>query len=363
MSGIIETTVEFQEQFLADPQSILFEYAELYARISGIDFEKDVLAHLHDTNYWQADFIDPEKSTWGMSTRDAIRCLIDIQRTKQLFAGMKEVVQALRASGQERIIAIEAGIGTGILSILLTKLGIDTIYAIEINERTRNITGQFLDELGLTDQIHLVAGDATALEGSNSIPEGSARATILLSENLATGLFDEPQFQIIHHLSPFLADDVQILPFAADLSVSLGVGDWSTVPLKDGQVRTNYIARQVKGLRVLSERVVYGRVPSIKTAHVPVIKGKVELSVLPGVDPTVLLISTRFQINQVGKIHYLEADAAEFLGTTEAFQLPNGVRPVNGKITVDLCYQAGANSNRSLILTRDGHIQFEIPSK
>jgi hypothetical protein len=177
---------------------ILGVLAELYAPYLNLDFQKDVLPNLSDPLWFKADFGVSIKNgrEIGMSIMDAYRCLVDVHRTYQFAQGISETVKFLK-SKNDKVVGIDAGTGTGILAILTVAAGADEIYALEINHETAEATKDFIRQLKLDERIHVIEADAT------SIKLGKVKANILVSENLSAGLFNEPQYQIIRHLSIF----------------------------------------------------------------------------------------------------------------------------------------------------------------
>lgn len=324
---------------------ILYGLAQKYASLLDLDFDSDVLPRLADNSFWQADYgqeVRDGKSI-GMSTMDAFRCLIDVHRTYQIYQGIRETVKYLRENGKEEIIAMDAGTGTGILSLLLLSQGVDRVYAIEVNEQTAKTTTKFLKELGVDDRIKLIHGDATTLE----IPElKDKKADILVSENLSSGLFDEPQYDIIRNLSRHLSPDAEIIPSGAVVFASLGLADWSSVDSE----RNNIAVRRIPCYQG-SRMVAFANVDSTVGMEVPVIEAEIEIPTdFPG-PVNALLISTGFQINRRGKPHYLEPDTAEFLGKTSAFRI-NGAIMTNNSVKVGLKYVTGRERKNLKVTSR-----------
>ncbi len=318
-------------------QQVVHGIARDYAQLIGMDFDK-ILPALKDNSFWEVDYL--ENSKWGLSLMDAYRCLLDVHRTIQIMGGINETMRNLRAQGKEDIVAIDAGTGTGIFAIYLAALGCKKVYALELNQETADIAKKFIDRSGCGNTIEVVVGDATQID----IPELREKpADILMSENLSGGLFAEPQFQIIRHLSRFLSPNAPIVPYSVELSASLAKGDWEKIDWKDKKPRNNLTARRVPNLSVLTDRVCYGFVTSRVGMDVPRINGHVAIPVQDGALPNTLLISTKFQINEHGNIYVLEPDSAEFLGKTSAIRLRNDVTPSNGMVVVNLDYDTGFN--------------------
>lgn len=323
----------------------LYGFAKLYASYLNLDFEIDILPHLKSGKWWEPTYgVKVRKGKEiGMDILDAFKCLIDINRTYQLAQGIKETVKYLKTT-KKRLVGIDAGTGTGILSILLIAAGVDKVYAIEINTETYRSTKNFLEKLGLEDKIIIKNGDATRIV-LEELEEKTA--DILVSENLATGLFSEPQYAIINHLSKFLSPDAQIIPYKAQSVVSLGYSDWDEVP-----DRTEIAKRRLKSSKRLTGHVFFSEVESKVGMPVPVINRQVSLLSTKYKELNSLFISTRFQINSFGKIYTIEADAAEFLGETHAFKIDESVSGQVGNISVHLKYEAGRSSKNMKVFAK-----------
>jgi len=218
-----ELTSSSEEEF----KKLNFDLARGYAPYLGLNFDKDILLNLGDKAWWEADYgvkiVDGKEI--GMSIKDAFRCLVDPHRTYQLAGGIREEVENIRKT-RDCLTGIDAGTGTGILSILMLASGVDKVYAIEINKETYDATSDFIERLGLQGRIIMILGDATQIYLPDLVEQ---KADILVSENLSAALMDEPQYEIINHLSKYLSHEGKIIPYIAQLSISLAVADWEGV--------------------------------------------------------------------------------------------------------------------------------------
>ena len=328
---------------------ILHSFAERYCNLLGVDFKKEVLPNLGNKDWWEADYGQASRDgkSIGMSAKDALRCLVDTHRTYQIYRGIEETVKVMKESGRTGLTGIDAGTGTGILAIIMIGLGVDKVHAIEVNNETFELTSKFLEQLSLTDKIKLIQGDATQMD----IPELTKKgADLLVSENLSGGLFDEPQYDIINHLSNFLSTGAEIIPNQAELFVSLATTDWEgSKPDKN-----NIAARRLKSYSLHSSRVKYAEVNSKVRMNIPIIESEVVVPTNSSNPINALLISTRFRINSKGQPIYLEPDTADFLGKTSAFKMEGVAIPSNNLIIVRLKYEAG-RERKNLKITANGN--------
>ncbi|EKD86646.1 MAG: hypothetical protein ACD_37C00206G0006 [uncultured bacterium] len=323
--------------------------ARAYAPYLGLDLDRDIVPNLSDSDWWEADYgvsvVDGKEI--GMSMKDAFRCLVDVPRTYQLAQGIAQEVTHLR-SRKRTVIGIDAGTGTGILAMLMVASGIDKVYAIEINDQTHDATQDFLTRLGLSERIVLLKGDATQIVIDQL---GEDRADILVSENLSSGLMDEPQYAIINHLSSYLSPDAAIVPFQGQLSVSLSSADWEGVTPGKQEIAERRLRRSER----VADPVQYAVVESRPGMNVPIIRNRVAVPTdYKGLINT-LLIHTRFQVNKSGTQFHLEPDSADFLGKTNAFKLETGVYAEDGHVVVDIEYEAGRRAGE-LVMSGEGNV-------
>lgn len=355
---VSELVTNLPERMASDPKSVLFDLARVYTRILGIDFDREILPDLNNFGFWDPNYVDKNIERWGLDTGDAVRCLVDVHRTKQLFHGSAEVVAALKSEVGGDLTAIDAGVGTGILAISLVGLGVKKVTGIEIVPKTLETTREFIDELGLSDEIGLVLADATAVDTESLVGK---KADVLISENLSAGLLNEPQYQIIRHLSPALARHARVIPSGAELLVSVGSADWEKAPkAKDGGRRKSISSRRLADLVVLSDRVLVAKIDSRPGMDVPRVNGHAEVNLTGDEVVNTLLITTRFEINSDGRRIYLEPDTAEFLGKTLAIEVPEKAMANNGKMDIELDYPTGANVNLGTPESKKGSIRFKI---
>jgi predicted RNA methylase len=307
------------------------EYASSYLQL---DFELEVRPFLAEPQWWLADYGVSMRGgvAVGMALRDAFKCLVDVRRTFLLAQGIRETVTQLKQA-KPRLTALEPGTGTGILAILLALYGVEQVIAIEYNSEIFVATEDFIRKCGLADRIVVLEGDATAIELSEL---GVRNVNLLVSENLSTGLMDEPQYEMIAHLSQYLADDAEILPCLARLSVALGDAEWGYTE------RQNIGQDMLPRCDYVSENACYADVPSIKHMEIPGISAHVTVPVVAqhhARSINTLILQVDFQINRLGEQIWIRSGDSQFVGRPWAFRLAGEVR---GKvIDIELAYQAG----------------------
>lgn len=329
-----------------EAQKVFHSLGRTYLEIAGFEQDKieTIFKDLTNYNFWDAIYTDDKKGvSWGMDTMDAFKCLVDSHRTQLLLNGIGRTVAEVSKSTDGPIVAIDAGTGTGILSLGLLSQGCDKVISLEINEHTAKNTKEFIHQLGLEDRIEVLNVDATKVD------LGDLKANILVSENLSTGLFDEPQYYIINHLSKFLKLEAKIIPAKATIFASLGSADWSQTDKK------SVAARKLKDYERLTDQIPYFTVDSTVGMAAPFIKSRISIPVPYSEKPiNTLTVCSRFQINEGDNAFVLEPDTAEFLGKSSTLRMVENVTPVDGQISVDFSYPTGMYRERSIIKVENG---------
>lgn len=316
----------------------LTEVAKVYGKIVGFDAEEWI--NDPDASKWEAKYLDPSGEGHGMSEMDAFRCLVDFSRSLKLMRGIASEVAELRKTNGE-IVAIDAGTGTGILAITMALAGCSRVYALEINGRSAVLAEAMVREFGLEDKIQVMRCDATQV----IIPE---TADILASENLSNGLLDEPQYEIITHLSRFMNEEAVIIPSKAILKASLARVDWRGID------RDWEIAKRILNPAEL-ERVEYARVESLWGRKVDMVNGIAKLNWQGESGANALVVSTDFVIDRQGR-NVLQADEADFLGASTAYRLSEEVM---GGANVVFDYGTGVRSDKVKIMMENGVLRFK----
>ena len=125
-------------------------------------------------------------------------CLFDHTRTLNLEEAINKTVK-------DGDIVLEAGGGTGILSMFALKAGAKHVYVIELSARFTQVIREIAKLNGFEDRITVINGDATETD----IPE---KVDVYISELLCTGLFNEPQVQAYNNCRRFFTPDTKCIP-------------------------------------------------------------------------------------------------------------------------------------------------------
>lgn len=339
-------------------RKVLYQMAIRYASYIGVDYTHEtLLADCYEESWWRPEYIKSDDGGEMMSEMDALRCLVDIERTGAFVRAIEETVRRLQQRTDKPLTAIDAGAGSGILSIALAAYGVEKTVAIELNPKTVRAARLLAADLGLSDKIIFLEGDATTID----LPFDDV--DIFVSETLSSGLTDEPHGQILDHLSRYLAPDAQIIPYAATLEMSFSESDWSAVD------------ESIKMYRA-------SELPSKTPIHTPVVKKyftpDTALSTIKGhtmvrrdvehnlpiyklmniqMDTSAyntLRLGTCFLLNKEGNIYTLSGEKSKFLGRTTAFKL-EGLDPYAEYYEVFLEYEPGCKKRDLKVHVVDGN--------
>lgn len=141
-------------------------------------------------------------------------CLFDTERTKNLKRAICEQIK-------EGDVVLEAGGGTGILSMFALQCGAKHAYIIELSSRFCGRIRAIAKANGFEDKITIICGDAC----STDVPE---KVDLYISELLCTGLFFEPQIQAYNNLRRFFKEDTKCIPMGVTSTIALAHANTQT---------------------------------------------------------------------------------------------------------------------------------------
>ena len=147
---------------------------------------------------------------YGLDILDVIHCLVDKKRTMLL---MNEVSKMSKKNS----VIIEAGIGTGILSIVGARRS-SFVYGYEINKNVytlaKYIKNYLISKKLISNNLDFVLGDARNIRLKNKVD-------IIISENLYTGMFFEKQIDIVTTIRRNLKEEGVFIPSGIKSSFAL----------------------------------------------------------------------------------------------------------------------------------------------
>lgn len=137
----------------------------------------------------------------------ALDCLLQKERTELFIKAISEKVK-------KDSIVLEAGTGTGILSIAAANAGAKKVYAIELNKLLTPQLKRNILNLGLTNKIEIIEGDASKVKILEKVH-------LIICEMISAGLIDEPQIPVLNHLLKYLKKGGMVIPQNAEITVQL----------------------------------------------------------------------------------------------------------------------------------------------
>lgn len=259
-------------------------------------------------------------------------CLFDEKRTL-LFA------KAIRKIIKKGDIVVDAGSGTGVLGLLAAKWGAKKVYCIESNPRFIPIIKANAKTNGLSKIIHVMYGDASKIK----LP---SKVNVIVAELMSTGLFYEPQIQVINHLRKYLVEGGKIIPDKIFSSLQLVNARRELYGL-----HFDYDARyhQVKGDMELSGQVVFDKINFTDIVN-------------PELDNRIIVTATHSGLANAIRLHskaelspHIWAGESKFLFSPLTIFLDQEARVIAGQhYRVRINYERGSDVLDSIITIKKG---------
>lgn len=138
------------------------------------------------------------------------QCLLDFERTTAFQAAIQAVVR-------QGDIVLDAGAGSGILSLFAAQAGAKKVYAVEVDAFLASCLKRSINANKLTPVIEVINGDIHWAR----VPE---HVDVLICEMMDTGLMDEMQVTAINtlHDRNIISGKSRLIPFRYETFVELG---------------------------------------------------------------------------------------------------------------------------------------------
>ncbi|HKX32414.1 MAG TPA: 50S ribosomal protein L11 methyltransferase [Blastocatellia bacterium] len=138
------------------------------------------------------------------------QCLLDFHRTKAFQAAIRAVVK-------NGAIVLDAGAGSGILSLFAARAGAKKVYAVEVDPFLASCLERSVRANHLSQIIEVIQGDIHAAELAETVD-------VLICEMMETGLMDEMQVTGINALyeRKILTAETRLIPFRYETFIELG---------------------------------------------------------------------------------------------------------------------------------------------
>lgn len=127
-------------------------------------------------------------------------CLVDKRRT----LAFKDAIERTVKSGD---VVIDAGSGSGILSLFAARAGASKVLAVEIDHTLATALRNTVETNGFSDVIEVIEGDVMALD----LPQN---VDVVVAELMETGLIDEMQVAVMNnfHERGIIGSDTRVIP-------------------------------------------------------------------------------------------------------------------------------------------------------
>ncbi|XP_028967707.1 protein arginine N-methyltransferase 7 [Galendromus occidentalis] len=147
--------------------------------------------------------------------------LHDTERNALYELGVKWAIETLRARGEQDIVVLDIGTGSGLLSMLAARHGADTIYACDAFEPVIEVARKVISSNGYEKKVKLIpkaSFDVTVGRGCDM----ETRAHILVTELFDTELVGEGAIRAYHDARErLLSDGCLIVPQEATVFVQV----------------------------------------------------------------------------------------------------------------------------------------------
>lgn len=158
--------------------------------------------------------------------------LHDKDRNEKYYQGIRAAVSRVKARG-ERVVVLDIGTGTGLLSMMAVTVGADFCYAIEVFKPMAQAAGCIVQRNGFSDKIKVINKHSTEVTVG---PDGDMqeRANILVTELFDTELIGEGALPSYEHAHMHLVQaGCETVPHRATIYAQLVESDmlwkWSQI--------------------------------------------------------------------------------------------------------------------------------------
>lgn len=144
------------------------------------------------------------------------QCLLDSERTGKFEKAIEEVVRP-------RSVVLDAGTGSGVLSLFAARAGAGKVYSVECDPYVAKLARQNFFNNGYGDTIEIHLGDVRNMDFAKGVV-----FDVVIMEMLTTGMVDEYQVWSINNLfkKGYVNENTKFIPGKQDTFVSLAETDF-----------------------------------------------------------------------------------------------------------------------------------------
>uniref|UniRef100_A0A3P9H622 Protein arginine N-methyltransferase n=1 Tax=Oryzias latipes TaxID=8090 RepID=A0A3P9H622_ORYLA len=134
-----------------------------------------------------------------------ILIMLDFFQNEKYYQGIREAVARLKARG-EKVIVLDIGTGTGLLSMMAVTVGADFCYAVEVFKPMAEAAQSIVERNGFSDKIKIINKHSTdvTVGAGGDMP---TRANLLITELFDTELIGEGALPSYEHAHQHLVQD------------------------------------------------------------------------------------------------------------------------------------------------------------
>uniref|UniRef100_A0A7N6BI46 Protein arginine N-methyltransferase n=1 Tax=Anabas testudineus TaxID=64144 RepID=A0A7N6BI46_ANATE len=168
--------------------------------------------------------------------------LHDHDRNKKYYQGIRAAVSRVKARG-EKVIVLDIGTGTGLLSMMAVTAGADFCYAVEVFKPMAEAAQSIVEKNGFSDKIKIINKHSTDVTVG---PDGDmqTRANILVTELFDTELIGEGALPSYEHAHQNLVQlGCEAVPHRATIYAQLVESEllWSWTQLQPVEVEGTHL--------------------------------------------------------------------------------------------------------------------------
>lgn len=146
--------------------------------------------------------------------------LHDTERNQKYSLGIREAIQLCHQQGRKANV-LDIGTGTGLLAMLASQHGADSVVTIEAFSPVSHIARKIIETNGFKDKIRIINKHSTEIKVGKG-EDMEQRANILVAEVLDTELIGEGALKTYNHAHQFLMEkDCLCVPESAAIYIQV----------------------------------------------------------------------------------------------------------------------------------------------
>lgn len=146
--------------------------------------------------------------------------LHDTERNQKYAIGLEKSIKLMKSRGKPANV-LDIGTGTGLLAMLASKFGADSVVTLEAFSPVSHVARKIIEENGFKDKIKIVNKHSTQVKVGPG-KDMETRANILVAEVFDTELIGEGAIKTYNHaLEHLMEEDCMAVPESAQVFVQV----------------------------------------------------------------------------------------------------------------------------------------------